>query len=91
MNVSVEAKFRQKLLVKLWMKIKDKDKTSLSLCNESRDDQLSRPTTHSVLLTDGFTIKKSDLSVKWEKEYSPKIHPLALSAIPQASTSEQVP
>lgn len=75
----------------LWMKTEDKYKTSLSLCNESWDNQLSRPTTHSVLITDVFTIKKSDLSVKWEKEYSPKDHPLTLSAIPQASTSGQVP
>jgi len=74
----------------LWMKIKDKCKTSFSLWNESREDQLSRSTTHLILLTDVFTIKKSDLSVKREREYSPKIHPLTLSAIPQASTSEQV-
>lgn len=53
----------------LWMKIKDKYKTSLSLWNESWEDQLSRPTTHSVLLADVFTIKKSDLSVKWERVF----------------------
>lgn len=75
----------------LQMKIKDKHKTSLSLWDESWEDELSRPTTHLVLLTDVFTIKKSDLSVKWEKEYSPRIHPLTLSAVPQVSTSEHVP
>lgn len=52
--------------------------------DESREDQLSKPTTHSLLLTDVFTIKKSDLSVKWEKEYSPQIHPLTPPAIPQS-------
>lgn len=67
----------------LWIKIKNKHKTSLSLWNEPWADQLSRPTTHSVLLTDVYTIKKSDLSAKWEEEYSPRFHPLTLSAVPK--------